>query len=74
MKPLSMFGALLIVASILGFIFGGLNYSETETVVEVGDVKLQDTDDKRIAIPPIASGAMLVTGLVLFVVGVRSKG
>lgn len=73
MKPLSIVGALLIIAGILGFIFGGVNYSETETVAEVGNVELQDTDDKRIEIPPMASGAILVTGLVLFVVGMRRK-
>lgn len=73
MKPLSIIGAILIVAGIAGFIFGGINYSETETVAEIGNVELQDTDDKRLNISPYASGAILATGLVLLVLGVRKK-
>lgn len=73
MKPLTIVGMLLILAGILGFLFGGVDYSETETVAEIGDIQLQDTDKKRLEIPPLASGAILVTGLVLFVVGMRRK-
>lgn len=73
MKPMSIIGALLIVAGILGFLFGGFDYSTTETVAEIGNVEIKDTDEERFEVSQYASGAILATGLVLFIVGMRKK-
>ena len=74
MKPMSIIGILLIIAGIAGFLFGGFDYTTTETVAEIGNVELTDTDEERFNISPYASGAVLVTGLVLLVLGARKKG
>ena len=38
MKPLSIIAVLLIIAGIAGFVFGGFDYSTTDTVVEIGNM------------------------------------
>lgn len=73
MKPMTIIGAILIVAGIAGFVFGGFGYSETETVAEIGNVQVQDTDEERVNLSPYASGAILATGLVLLVLGARRR-
>lgn len=73
MKGISIVGAILIAIGILGFVLGGVSYQETETVAEIGDFSLKDTDEKTFSLPPLASGAILGTGVILLILGVARK-
>ncbi len=65
-------GIILIIAGILGFIFGGISFTESETVMDVGPLEVQQERERSIPIGPMASGAAVVVGLVLVVASRRS--
>ena len=73
MKPINIIAVLLIIAGIAGFVFGGFDYSTTETVAEIGSLEIKNTDENRLSVSPYAAGAILATGLVLLVLGGRGK-
>ena len=58
-------GIVLVVLGILGLVYGGISWTERETVVDAGPIEI--TADKResIPLPPIAGGLLLVVGVVL---------
>ena len=66
-------GVVLIVLGILGLVFGGLTYSRKTTVAEVGPLEIKATEKESLPIAPVASGAAILAGLVLVVVGSRKK-
>ena len=58
-------GIVLVVLGIIGLVYGGISWTERETVVDAGPIEI--TADKResIPLPPIAGGLLLVVGAVL---------
>jgi hypothetical protein len=70
---LKIFGVVLIVLGILGFVFGGFKVKETEKVADLGPIDINKTETHSFPVTPIASGAILLAGVVLVVVGARKK-
>lgn len=66
-------GIALILLGVIGFIFKGITYTETEQVVDFGPIEMQAEHEERIPLTPLASGAALLAGLGLVVVG-RKRG
>lgn len=66
-------GIVLIVLGILGFIFRGIVYNRKETVADIGPIEIQATEQERIPIAPLASGAAVVAGIALVLAGSRRK-
>jgi hypothetical protein len=58
-------GIVLVVLGIVGLVYGGISWTERETIVDAGPIEI--TADKResIALPPIAGGLLVVAGAVL---------
>jgi hypothetical protein len=73
MKGLSLVGLVLIVLGIIGFAYQGITYTKKEKVVDIGPIHATKDTNETIPIPPILSGLALVGGIVLMVVGSRSK-
>ena len=73
MKPISIIGVLLIIAGIAALILGEVSFTRRETVVQVGDAKLEAQTKDTYPIPPIASIAAIAAGVVLVVVGYRKR-
>lgn len=73
MKGLMIVGVLLTVIGISGFIFGGVNWTETETVAELGSFKITDTDEKGFHLPPVASGVCVAVGVIFVALGAMRK-
>lgn len=72
MKIIGIIGLLLIILGVGGLAYNGFNYTKTEKIAEVGDVKLTADTKKRVNIPPELGGLLLVAGLIL--VGVERFG
>ncbi len=70
---LTLFGAILVVAGILGLALPMFTTQKTDTVASIGDLKLQATEDTSHHIPPLLSGGVLILGLVLAGVGLSQK-
>ncbi|GAB5518263.1 MAG: hypothetical protein RhofKO_05140 [Rhodothermales bacterium] len=64
-------GIILIILGILGFIFRGISYQESEQIVDLGPLEVETEQTKTIPVGPVASGAAVVAGLVLVVVASR---
>jgi hypothetical protein len=58
-------GALLVVAGLLGLLYGGISWTRKDTVIDAGPIEV--TTDKResMALPPLAGAALLIGGIVL---------
>jgi hypothetical protein len=73
MKAATIIGILLIVLGIIGFATGGLSFTHQKKDVDVGPVQISHKTQDTIPLSPIFSTVSLVAGLVLVVVGARSK-
>lgn len=73
MKPLSIFGIFLIVAGLAALIFGQINVPDRETLVKVGDTKIETETTKSIQLPQVAGIAAVGAGVVILFVGFRRK-
>jgi hypothetical protein len=66
-------GAVLVILGLVGLLFGGFSYNKTETVAQIGDLKMRATEKKQV--PPLVSGfAILVGAAIWFGAGRKSQG
>jgi uncharacterized membrane protein YidH (DUF202 family) len=73
MKPISIIGVLLIVAGVAALVLGEVSFTKRETVVQIGDAKLDAETRNTYPIPAVAGIAAVVAGVVLVVVGYRKR-
>lgn len=64
-------GIVLIVLGLLGFVYQGITYTTREKIIDIGPIEASADVEKTQTIPPIASGAAVLVGLVLLVAGRR---
>ena len=62
-------GAALVLLGLLALLLGGIPYKKTETVAEIGGLKMSAREDRKIEIPPILSGLAILAGAVMFLKG-----
>ncbi len=60
-------GIVLIVLGLLGLVYQGITYTTREKIIDIGPIEASADVEKTRSIPPIASGAAVVVGLVLLV-------
>lgn len=70
---MKIIGVILIVLGLLGFVFGGFSFQGEEEVADLGPVEIDREETRTISIPPVASGAALLAGITLVVVGTRRR-
>jgi hypothetical protein len=73
MNALTVGGAVLVVLGILGFAIPYVTTQQTKDVAAIGDLKLQTTESRSYAMPPLVSGGALVVGVVLVGAGLYRK-
>jgi len=73
MKTISWVGIVLIVLGALALASQGINYTRQKDVLDMGSLHVTTETQERIPLPPILGGVALVGGVVLLVVGARSK-
>lgn len=74
MKPVTIIGIVLIVLGVVAFAWQGITYTTTERVVDLGPLKVDAKKEKTIPLPPMLGGLALAGGIILVVVGARSRG
>lgn len=67
-------GIILIVIGLIGLIWGGISWTDTKTVVDLGPIQATAQERETIPITPIVGGIALVAGIVLLVVPGRRRG
>ena len=62
-------GLVLAVAGATGLALPLFTTRQTTEVARIGDLKLETTESRTYAIPPLVSGGVLLAGLILVGVG-----
>lgn len=67
MKTVNILGIVLIIAGILGAVFGSFSYTKETEEVKLGPIEMTVQDRQRVDIPIWASiGVMVLGGALLF--------
>ncbi|HEV8141825.1 MAG TPA: DUF3185 domain-containing protein [Methylomirabilota bacterium] len=73
MKPLTIVGIILIALGVIALAYQGITYTTKERVVEIGPLKVDTEKKKTIPLPPVLGGVAVAAGVVLMIVGARSR-
>jgi len=71
MNTMTLIGIILIVLGAVGLIYGGINYTSSKNVVDIGALKIQVDQKESIPLPPILGAAAVAVGVALVIVGRR---
>lgn len=69
MNTTRIIAILLIVAGGLGLVYGGFSYTKETTGLKLGPLEVKVQEKERVNIPLVLSGAGVLLGIVLLVVG-----
>ena len=73
MNTTRLIAIVLIVASVLGLVYGGFSYTKDTTAVKVGPIELSVKEKETVNIPMWAGIGAIVIGGLLLVLG-NKKG
>lgn len=62
-------GIVLIVLGLAALVYGGISWTERDTVVDIGPVEVVTEEKERLPISPIAGGLILAAGVALVIKG-----
>ena len=68
---MKILGIILLLLGGFSLVYGGINYRQRHTLVQIGDVKATATENKSIAIPPWAGVVLVVAGIGMVVMDSR---
>jgi hypothetical protein len=74
MKIVTIIGIMLIVLGLLGLVYGGITYTSSKDVVEMGSMHIKVNQTKKLPLSPIAGAVAVAGGVVLVVFGQRRRG
>ena len=69
--PLRTFGIVLAVLGAAALIWQGVSYTQRETLINIGGVKVTADTRKTLPLPPILGGIALAGGIAMIVMGGR---
>ena len=74
MKPLVVFGIMLIAIGIAGLVIDNITFTEKRTLVDAGPIKVTADEQRSVPIPTIAGVVALVVGAGMIVFGRHARG
>ncbi len=73
MNPIKLVAIALLVAGVLGLVYGGFSYTKDTTVVKLGPLEVTAKEKQTVNVPLWAGiGAIVVGGLLLTLGGRKS--
>ena len=69
MSPAKVVGVILILAGVIGLVYGGFSYTKDTTAVKLGPIELSVKEKQTVNIPMWAGVGAIVAGALLLVVG-----
>ena len=66
-------GLALIVLGIVALVWGGVFWTDRDTVVDAGPLEITTEDREGIRLPPVLGAIALIGGIVLLVVPTRRR-
>lgn len=73
MTPRRIVGLVLVVVGIVALLWGGVFWTDRETLLDAGPLEVTTQERDGVAIPPILGVIALVGGIVLLVVPDRRR-
>jgi hypothetical protein len=73
MKSITWFGGLLALLGILGLAIPVFTTSQTKDVVNLGDLKIQNTEQSTHVVPEALSAGVLLLGAILIGAGLYQR-
>jgi hypothetical protein len=66
-------GLVLIVVGIVALVWGGVFWTDRDTVIDAGPLEVQTEEREGFALPPILGAISLIGGIILLVVPDRRR-
>lgn len=73
MKPLTIFGVLLIAIGVVGLAIDNISFTERKTIVDAGPLKVTADEQRTVPVPTIAGVIAVVAGVGLLFMGRRAQ-
>ena len=73
MNAIKMLGIALLIAGLLGLVYGGFSYTKDTTAVKLGPIELTVKEKQTVNIPLWAGIASIIAGGALLVLGGKSR-
>jgi hypothetical protein len=71
MTPMRIAGLVLVVLGIVVLVWGGVFWTDRDTVIDAGPLKVTTEDREGLTLPPVVGAIALVGGVVLLLVPSR---
>jgi len=68
MNAIKVIGMVLILAGILGLVYGGFSFTKETHEAKIGPIELQVKEKERVNIPTWAGAGAIVIGVVLLLI------
>jgi hypothetical protein len=69
MNATRIVGIVLIIAGVLGLVYGGFGYDKETTKAKIGPLELKVQEHETVNVPVVVSATGLVLGVVLVLIG-----
>ena len=66
-------GLVLTIVGIVALLWGGVFWTDRDTVIDAGPLEVQTAEREGVSVPPLIGGAMLVAGILLLLVPSRRR-
>ena len=73
MTGLKIAGLALVIVGVVILLWGGVFWTDRDTIVDVGEFEVTTEDREGVAVPPILGGVVLVAGILLLVLPQRRR-
>ena len=73
MTPMRIAGLVLVVVGIVVLVWGGVFWTDRDTVIDAGPLKVTTEDREGLSLPPVVGAIALVGGVVLLLVPSRKS-
>ena len=73
MKPMAIFGAVLLVFGIVALVYQGVKYTSHDTVIDIGPIHATADRQRTFPLPPIVGLAAVASGVVLLITGGKAR-
>ena len=74
MRPLFIFGVLLIAIGVAGLLIDNISFTEKRVVVDAGPIKVTADQQRSIPIPSIAGVIAVIAGVGMIFYGRQARG
>ncbi len=73
MTVMRIAGLALVVVGIVALVWGGVFWTDRDTLIDAGPLEITTEDREGVALPPVVGGIALVGGIVLLVLPTRKS-